>query len=141
VRAEFYRPGSSSREPVGRAEWTGDGIHLSPEDGAISDALRRIFRRTPIAVDDPALRSAGTSGPTILQPGTLLWFISAARARAEEEGFAVNLVPEGEGSMGWDPAAGYRSFVQSVERKERMGRPIRRSKPRSGEGWLVGERE
>jgi hypothetical protein len=80
-----------------------------------------VFRPAPVAIDDPSLRAAGTSGPAILFPGTLEWFRAAALIRGQAEGLAVRFVPEGEGKMGWDPAGAYRTFADSNERKEGIG--------------------
>lgn len=119
VRAEFYRP-DAPEQIVGRAVWTGSGVELAAEEGAIAEALARIVRRTSVAVDDSALRTAGTLGPVVLQPGGLLWFIHAARSRSGAEGLAVRLVPEAAGGTGWDPAAAYRTFSEAIDRTERL---------------------
>jgi hypothetical protein len=121
VRAEFFRPDAPD-EIVGTADWSGDGLRFHTSDGDVQGSLVRIFRKLPVTVDDPALRQAGTKGPITLPPGTLAWFMSTARTRAQAEGLSVRLVPEGEGAMGWDPAAAYRTFAQAMERKERTGR-------------------
>lgn len=121
MRAEFYRPDAPERI-AGQASWSGSGVEFSAEDAAAVQALERIFRRSAVAVDDPALRTAGTGGPVVLQHGGLLWFMQAARERAGAEGLAVKFVPEATGAMGWDPAAAYRTFTQSIDRSERLSR-------------------
>jgi hypothetical protein len=120
MRAEFYRPDVPD-SVVGTVDWNGEGLRFDTADGDVKASLARIFRKLPLTVDDPALRTAGTNGPTTLPPGTLAWFMAAARIRAQDEGLSVRLVPEGEGGMGWDPAAAYRTFAQAMERKERIG--------------------
>jgi hypothetical protein len=119
VRAEFFEPDAPD-EVLGAAEWTGAGIEVDAQ-GSARETIARIFRRIPVIVDDPAIRSAGTSGPTVLPPGTLVWFNAAARVRAEEEGLRVRFVPKTANAMGWDPAGAYRPFAQAVERMAGMG--------------------
>jgi hypothetical protein len=118
VQAIFALPDAPD-EPVARATWTGSGVTFEAEGEAVRSALERIFRRTPVVVDDPALRTAGTSGPVALPPGALQWFIAAARARGEAGGFRVLFSPSGAGAVGWDPAGTYRPFVRQIERIER----------------------
>jgi hypothetical protein len=116
VRAEFHRPDPPGH-PVGSAEWTPAGVRIRADDEAIRSALGRIFRRTPVVVDDPALRPAGASGPAVVQPGSLTWFQAAARSRSAAEGLAVRIVPEERGAFGWDPAGSYRPFAEAIARK------------------------
>ena len=139
MRAEF-RPSDSSEDYVGHAVWVEGGIQVEANEQGDVQVIQEIFRRTPIAVDDRALRTAGTSGPIVLQPGTLQWFLAAARVRGEARGFSVTLIPEGFASMGWDPAASYRTFTQSFERKERAGRASFPSKREIGEERPQAER-
>ena len=105
---------------VGAATWTGREVEIEPaaEEGAEA-AIRRVFRPEPVLVDDPSLRSPGSSGPTLLEPGDLRWFLAVARVRAPAEGMAVRFVPAGRG-MGWDPAGAYRTFLQAVDRRDRL---------------------
>lgn len=116
MRAQFFR----GDDEVGSALWTGDDIEVEATDDSIREALERVFHRSPVVVDDPALRSYGTSGPTVLQPGPLRWFTAAARARGEAEGFLVRFLPEAPGAMGWDPAGTYRRFSDAIERIESL---------------------
>ena len=85
------------------------------------DALARVFRPTPVVIDDAAFRQAGTSGPAVVHPGGPLWFQAAARVRGSEEGLGVRFVPEEDSAMGWDPAGAYRSFSDAVVRRIRVG--------------------
>ena len=51
-----------------------------------------------------------------MQPGTLEWFREVAKARAtQESGLSARFVP-GVTEGGYDPAAQYRTFEESVER-------------------------
>jgi hypothetical protein len=115
VRADFYRP-ELPEQVLGRALWRPSGVDVEAEDPAVRSSLQRIFRPAHVVVDDPALRSFGTSGPIVLQPGSLRWFHEAALARAPEEGLAARLVPEGEAAVDYDPAGLYRPFNEQWER-------------------------
>ena len=118
MRADFYRLDAPG-EIVGRARWVGSGIEVETgtQDDDVLRALSRIFRRTPVVVDDPALRLPGATGPAVLPPGSLRWFRLAAAARCEAEGLGVRLAPEGQAGMGWDPAGGYRSLSDTEARR------------------------
>jgi len=120
--AEFTRP-DAPEEVVGRASWDGRRVRIEDAEPDLAAALARIFRPVPVVIDDPSLRSVGTSGTSTLEPGDLRWFMAAATTRAEREGFAVKLVATGRGVLGWDPAGAYRTFGQSVERRNRLGSP------------------
>lgn len=115
MRAAFYRP-DQPEHVVGTAEWSPGEVRISSEDERVRAALDRVFRRIPVPVEDPALRSAGAMGPVVLQPGTLRWFTAAARSRAESERLAVRFVPQSTPGTGWDPAGSYRPFTAVVER-------------------------
>ena len=117
MRAEFFRS-ESPAEVVGQAIWRGSSIEVAAASGVIAEAIGRVLRRTPLVIDDRALRAAGSSGPTVLFPGTLEWFRAAARARASEEGLGVRLVPEARSdTMGFDPAGLYRPFAEQMDRR------------------------
>jgi hypothetical protein len=115
MRVEFHRP----EEPdtvVATAIWRNGTVTVEAEDDAIRHTLMRAFRPTPVVVDDPALRRQGTHGEVIVQPGTLEWFREVSKARAtQESGLSARFVP-GVTEGGYDPAAQYRTFEQSVER-------------------------
>jgi hypothetical protein len=116
VRAEFYRERQGSKEVVGSATWTGSGITVEARTEDAPSVIGTIFRPTPVAVDDPSLRSFGTRGDVVLQPGSMQWFLAAARARGQAEGLEVRFLAEEKPVMGWDPAGAYRTFVSSTER-------------------------
>jgi hypothetical protein len=113
MRAELYRPDAADAV-VAVAAWEGKQARLDVKDASVP-GLDRIFRPTPIAIDDPALRHPGTSGPAVLQPGDLEWFRAALLTRAPELGLAVRFV-SGAVVGGFDPASQYRSFEEQVER-------------------------
>jgi len=119
MRAEFHRAGAPEGEPVTTVTWTGSRVEPGEAPDDLAEAIGRIFRAAPVVVDDPSLRSVGTSGPVILEPGDLTWFIAAARSRADAEGLVVRFVPPDRKAMGWDPAGAYRTFPDAVERRDR----------------------
>jgi hypothetical protein len=119
VKAEFYRP-EAPVEIVGWARWPDVEDSSSAASPAGRESLERIFRRSPIVVDDPSLRTFGTAGPAVLQPGSLRWFQAAARIRSSAEGLAVRFVAEEDDAMGWDPAGAYRAFPDAMERRVRI---------------------
>jgi hypothetical protein len=104
---------------VGSASWAGGEILIEGHDSEVARRLRHIFRPAPVVVDDAAMRSAGSAGPAVLQPGSLRWFSSAARSRAREEDLTVRLVPKTGARMGFDPAGLYRPFDAQDELRER----------------------
>lgn len=115
MRVEFYRPDEPDTV-VATAAWRDGGVGVEAEDAAVRDALIRAFRPTPVVVDDAARRRQGTHGEVVVQPGTLEWFREVAKVRAtQESGMAARFVP-GVTEGGYDPAAQYRTFEQSVER-------------------------
>jgi len=113
MRAEFYRPDDND-QPAGVARWDGRTVHVDAPDEDTRARIVRVFRLTPVVVDDPALRPMGARGESLVQPGSLDWFRIAAAARAGDEALAVRLVPEVQGRGGWDPASAYRTFRQDV---------------------------
>ena len=115
--AEFTRPDDPD-EVIGRATWDGASVNIDAKDEGVRDALGRVFRPSAVLVDSAHLRSFGASGPELMAPGSLRWFIAAAESRSVAEGLAARLTPDTHGTMGWDPAGAYRSFAASVERRE-----------------------
>jgi hypothetical protein len=101
VRAEFFRADAPDRV-VGVAVWDGRRVHIETADPQVRQALERVFKPSSIAVDDPSMRSGGTSGPTVVAPGDEEWFRSAARLRGEQEHLSLRLVVDRQ--AGWDPA-------------------------------------
>jgi hypothetical protein len=114
MKVEFHRP-DDSETVVGTATWDGHRASVESGDDEVASALWTIFRPTPVVVDDGAFRRQGTRGAVVLQPGSLEWFRAAAQVRAAEAGLVARIVPEITRG-GYDPAAGYRSFDQAIER-------------------------
>ncbi|HEX9377627.1 MAG TPA: hypothetical protein VGB19_15490 [Actinomycetota bacterium] len=113
MRAEFYRP-DDPEKVVATARWDGRRAQIESDDDAARASVRKILRPTPVVVDDGSLRPLGSSGESVVQPGTLEWFRAAAQARAAPEGLRARLVPEALAHTGWDPASAYRTFRQVV---------------------------
>jgi hypothetical protein len=115
VKAEFHH----RDEPdvvLAVATWSDPEVTIESEDPVLAESLRRAFRRVPVVVDDGSYRTQGTHGEVVVQPGDLEWFRAAAQVRASTEtGLVSRLVP-GITEGGYDPAAGYRTFGDSVER-------------------------
>lgn len=137
MRAEFHL--DDPKKVLATVQWDRRGLDISA-DREIEAKVRRIFRPTPVVVDDPAIRSSGTSGPVVLHPGTLLWFRVAAQVRSDAEGLNVRFVPEGQDVMGWDPAGAYRTFGETIERKEMSGVAARAEEAEAGETRPEGTR-
>jgi hypothetical protein len=101
MRAEFFRPDAPD-QVVGTAEWDGQRAEVRAGHRDIEAALRRVFRATAVALDDPDTMIAGTRGTVVAEPGDLEWFRAAARIRGRREGLSVRFVTQKPG--GWDPA-------------------------------------
>jgi len=117
VETVFF-PSEHPDQVVGRATWAEPHVRIEADDEGVKETLARIFRPVPVVVEDASLRTAGTSGTVTLEPGSLNWFLAAARSRAEAEGLEVRFVPDVEAGLGWDPAGTYRTFASQVERLE-----------------------
>jgi hypothetical protein len=103
---------------VASATWLDTRPAVESDDPAIKRSIEHAFRPTPVVVDDPSLRSAGTSGEQVLQPGGLAWFRAVAQFRVPAEtGLVARSVP-GVAAGGYDPAANYRRFSEQIERLE-----------------------
>ena len=123
MRVEFLPNQEGATSLVAAAKWNGSSVEFEAEGEANRALLERIFRAAPVAIDDPALRSFGTNGEVMLLPGTMRWFMAAAKTRGEAEGLRVRFVATDLGSLGWDPAGAYRTFTSSAERLGASGSP------------------
>jgi hypothetical protein len=120
MRAELYHPASGEGEPeevVAVATWEDGRASIRVLDPSVS-GVDAVVRPTPVVVDDAALRSQGTHGEVLLQPGDRDWFVAAVRTRAEGLGLSVRFISE-VGPGGWDPASQYRRFDQQIEKLAR----------------------
>jgi ABC-type microcin C transport system duplicated ATPase subunit YejF len=89
--------------------------HPRADRKAMRAHLGSLLKATPVVVDDPSLRRPGTSGASLLEPGSSEWFRAALLERSEPLGLKVRFVAE-EIVGGWDPAAAYRTFGEEIER-------------------------
>ena len=112
MRAELVRP-DAPQEVVAVLAWDAGAARVV--EGADVEGVAAILRPTAVVVDDPALRRPGTSGPSVLAPGSLAWFRAAVATRGAALGFAVRFVAD-DVRGGWDPAAQYRGFSEQAER-------------------------
>ena len=113
VRAELFRA-DDPQALVAVATWSKGRPRLEVLDPSV-EGLDGLLRPTPVVVDDPSLRGPGTSGESLLEPGSLEWLRAVLATRAEPLGLRVRFVTtQIEG--GWDPAANDRTFDQQVER-------------------------
>jgi hypothetical protein len=113
VRTELYRA-DDPQAVVAVATWSIGRASLEVLDSSI-EGLDGLLRPTPVVVDDPSLRGPGTSGESLLEPGSLEWFREALLTRAETLGLRARFVAT-EIVGGWDPAANYRRFDEQIER-------------------------
>lgn len=136
LRIEFHHPPEPTEAPaqqpppgptppppplppaVASATWLGDRVVVDADDPTLKASIERAFRPIPVVVDDPSLRSPGTSGESVLHPGDLEWFRAAAHVRVPAEtGLVARSVP-GVTVGGYDPAANYRRFSEQIDRLE-----------------------
>ncbi|MFN2545371.1 MAG: hypothetical protein ABR600_12515 [Actinomycetota bacterium] len=106
MKAEFSRNGS-----VATATWDGGRAVVKSDDPSLRETVQQVFRPTPVVVQGAGPHA---SAEAVLQPGSVEWFRAAAFSRAEPAGLSVRVVPEVVGKGGWDPAAAYRTFRQSM---------------------------
>jgi hypothetical protein len=117
VRVEFFHP-NAPEDVVGRALWDGKRAIVESEDAETRKQLERLFRSTPVVVNDASTRMLGASGDTVFQPGSLEWFRAAALNRGAEANLAARIVPDLVPGTGWDPAASYRTFPNQIRRMD-----------------------
>jgi hypothetical protein len=122
MRVEFAVPDDEEKTAVASAEWDGHEVTVSADSEERRDALARVFRRTPVVTNDAAYRRMGTSGEVVVQPGDLQWFRAVAQVRAPAEtGLVPRFIP-GVPAGGFDPAAGYVTFRDQIERLDERSR-------------------
>jgi hypothetical protein len=115
MKVELHRPD----EPdivVASIGWTGGGAVVETDDDALRTSLGRVFRRTPVVIDDASYRRLGTTGAVLIQPGGMEWFRAVVQSRIPEEAGLVGRFVPGVTEGGFDPAAGYRTFEDQIER-------------------------
>ena len=101
---------------IATVSWTDGRALIDTQDDAVRATLDRIFRRTPVVIDDPSYRRMGTTGAVLIQPGDLEWFRAVTQARIPADSDLVARFVPGVTEGGFDPAAGYRTFEEQIER-------------------------
>ena len=96
--------------------WTDGRSVIDTPDDILRASLQKVFRRTPVVLDDASYRRLGTSGEVLIQPGDLEWFRALVQTRIPAETSLVARFVPGVTEGGFDPAAGYRTFEQQIER-------------------------
>ena len=115
MKVELHHPDEPDAV-VATVAWTDGAPVIDTQDDILRVTLQKVFRRTPVVVDDSSYRRMGTTGAVLIQPGDLEWFRAVAQTRVPAEaGLAVRFVP-GVTEGGFDPAAGYRTFEAQIER-------------------------
>ncbi len=115
MQVELYRTGSPD-DVVATVAYNGGQPTITSDDDALRDALTHAFRATPVVIDDAAYRRLGTRGEVMLEPGSLEWFRATVQVRVPSETGLVGRFVPGVREGGYDPAAGYRTFEESIER-------------------------
>jgi hypothetical protein len=101
---------------VATATWDAGRVVVEASDPVLRDRLQRVFRHTPVIVDDASYRRLGTHGDVVLEPGDLEWFRAVAHARLSKETDLVARLVAGAREGGYDPAAGTGTFESAIER-------------------------
>lgn len=114
MKVELHRP-EQPDAVVATVSWIGQPV-IDTEDDILRATLQKVFRRTPVVIDDASYRRMGTQGEVLIQPGDLEWFRAVVQARIPAEtGMTGRFVP-GVTEGGFDPAADYRTFEEQIER-------------------------
>jgi hypothetical protein len=115
VKVELHPPDQPDAV-VASVSWVDGRTVIDTEDDILRSSLQKVLRRTPVVIDDASYRRMGTTGEVLIQPGALEWFRAVVQARVPAEtGLAARFVP-GVTEGGFDPAAGYRTFEEQIER-------------------------
>jgi len=115
MQVEFHRPDEPDAV-LAMVAWIDGQAVISSDDDALAATLSRAFRHTPVVIDDASYRRLGTSGDVQIQPGSLEWFRAVVQARVPTETGLIGRFVPGVSQGGFDPAAGYRTFEDSIER-------------------------
>lgn len=115
MQVEFHRRDEPDAV-LATVAWVDGRVVVSSDDDALAAALTHVFRNTPVVIDDASYRRLGTSGDVQIQPGSLEWFRAVVQARVTAETGLIGRFVPGVSQGGFDPAAGYRTFQDSIER-------------------------
>jgi hypothetical protein len=115
VKVELHHPDEPDTV-VATIAWTDGQPVVDTQDESLRVSLEKVFRRTPVVIDDASYRRQGTAGEVMIQPGDLEWFRAVVQARIPLEAGLVGRFVPGISRGGFDPAAGYRTFEAQIER-------------------------
>jgi hypothetical protein len=115
MQVEFHRPDEPDAV-LATVAWSAGRAIISSDDDPLAATLTRAFRRTPVVIDDASYRRLGTSGDVQIQPGSLEWFRAVVQARVPVESGLIGRFVPGVTQGGFDPAAGYRTFDDTIDR-------------------------
>ena len=115
MKVELHRPDEPD-DVVSTVSWVDGSPLIECEDEGLRERLVAVFRKTPVVIDDASYRRLGPSGAVQIQPGDLEWFRAVVQSRVPAECGLVGRFVPGVSEGGFDPAAGYRTFEDSIER-------------------------
>lgn len=115
MKVELHRPDQPDAV-VATVNWIDRQPVIETEDESLRATLQKVFRRTPVVIDDASYRRMGTAGEVLIQPGDLEWFRAVVQARIPAETGLVGRFVPGITEGGFDPAANYRTFEEQIER-------------------------
>lgn len=115
MKVELHLPDTPDAV-VATIAWTDGQPVVDTQDQSLRASLEKVFRRTPVVIDDASYRRLGTAGEVLIQPGDLEWFRAVVQARIPAESGLVGRFVPGISQGGFDPAAGYRTFQAQIER-------------------------
>ena len=115
MKVELFRPDEPDTV-VSTIAWADGRTDIDTSDEALRATLEKVFRRTPVVIDDSSYRRMGTAGEVLIQPGDLEWFRAVVQARVPAETGLIGRFVPGVTEGGFDPAAGYRTFEEQIER-------------------------
>ena len=84
MKVELHRPDEPDAV-VATVSWTDGRPVVDTQDEALRVSLEKVFRQTPVVIDDASYRRQGTAGEVLIQPGDLEWFRAVVQARIPAE--------------------------------------------------------
>ena len=73
MKVDLFRPDEPDTV-VATIAWADGRAVVDTPDDILRASLQKVFRRTPVVLDDASYRRLGTSGEVLIQPGDLDWF-------------------------------------------------------------------
>ena len=80
MKVVFSRPDDEERTQLAEVIWADGIVDARSDDEDLRARLVHAFRRTPVVIDDPALRRMGTHGEVVLQPGDIVYLPTSGLA-------------------------------------------------------------